>query len=63
MKYREIKTQLDNLLKNGSKLQVFDFLENQKTNKSISNEEYSKLLVETKDYYIRTKLLENFLDY
>lgn len=63
MKYREVKTQLDNLLKNGSKLQVFDFLDNQKINKSISNEEYSKLLVETKDYYIRTKLLENFLDY
>lgn len=63
MEYKEVQKELQNLLQNASKYKVFDFLDKQISNKNITNSEYTKMVVFTRDYYRKQRLIENILGY
>lgn len=59
MEYKEVQKELQNLLQNASKYKVFDFLDKQISNKNITNSEYTKMVMFTRDYYRKQRLIEN----
>lgn len=63
MEYQELQKELQNLLQNASKYKVFDFLDKQISNKNITNSEYTKMVMFTRDYYRKQRLIENILGY
>lgn len=63
MEYQELQKELQNLLQNASKYKVFDFLDKQISNKNITNSEYTKMIMFTRDYYRKQQLIENILGY